>query len=40
MDYESNDKVESLAKKFKIRMGADNRRGMLFNLEYNTEYAW
>lgn len=39
MDYESNDQVESLARKFKIRMGTENRRDMLFNLAYNTDYA-
>ena len=39
MDYESNDKVESFAKDFKIRMGTENRRDMLFNLEFSTEYA-
>ncbi|GKU99688.1 hypothetical protein SLEP1_g12495 [Rubroshorea leprosula] len=39
MDYESDDKVESLAKKFQIRMGTENRRNMLFNLDYSTEYV-
>ncbi|EOY01721.1 Tetratricopeptide repeat (TPR)-like superfamily protein isoform 1 [Theobroma cacao] len=39
MDYESDDRVESLAKKFNIQMGSENRRGMLFNLDYGTEYA-
>ncbi|XP_050237171.1 pentatricopeptide repeat-containing protein At1g26460, mitochondrial [Mercurialis annua] len=39
MDYDSNDRVESLAKKFEIRMGAETRRDMLFNLQYNTDYA-
>ena len=39
MDYESNEKVESFAKDFKIRMGTENRRDMLFNLEFSTEYA-
>lgn len=39
MDYESDDKVESLAKKFKIRMGRENRRDMLFNLEYNNDFS-
>ncbi|GMJ13435.1 hypothetical protein like AT1G26460 [Hibiscus trionum] len=39
MDYECDDQVESLAKKFTIRMGTENRRGMLFNLDYGTEYA-
>ncbi|MCD7469592.1 hypothetical protein HAX54_008732 [Datura stramonium] len=39
MDYESDDRVEELTKKFNIRMGTENRRNMLFNLEYSTEYA-
>lgn len=39
MDYESDDKVESLAKDFKIRMGTENRRDILFNLEFSTQYA-
>ncbi|KAK9107296.1 hypothetical protein Syun_023307 [Stephania yunnanensis] len=37
-DYESDDRVNDIAKKFNIRMGAENRRQMLFNLEYSTEY--
>ncbi|XP_022733395.1 pentatricopeptide repeat-containing protein At1g26460, mitochondrial-like isoform X2 [Durio zibethinus] len=39
MDYECDDQVESLAKKFSIRMGSENRRGILFDLDYGTEYA-
>lgn len=39
MDYESNDRVQSFAAKYKIRMGTENRRDMLFNLQYSTEYA-
>lgn len=39
MDYEADDRVDSLARDFKIRMGTENRRDMLFNLEYTTEYA-
>ncbi|XP_030514726.1 pentatricopeptide repeat-containing protein At1g26460, mitochondrial [Rhodamnia argentea] len=39
MDYESDDRVDSLARKFKIRMGNENRRDILFNLNYSTEYA-
>ncbi|KAF5443423.1 hypothetical protein F2P56_035978 [Juglans regia] len=39
MDYESDDRVDSLARKFKIRMGTENRRDMLFNLEYNTNFS-
>ncbi|XWS23102.1 hypothetical protein CRYUN_Cryun29cG0092500 [Craigia yunnanensis] len=36
MDYECDDQVQSLAKKFSIRMGTENRRGMLFDLEFGT----
>lgn len=39
MDYDSNYKVDSLARKFNIRMNAETRRDMLFNLNYNTGYA-
>lgn len=39
MDYETDDRVESLAKTFKIRMGTEIRRDMLFNLEFSTDYA-
>lgn len=39
MDYESDDQVESLAKKFKIRMGTENRRDLLFNLQFDAGYA-
>jgi hypothetical protein len=39
MDYESDDQVEALAKKFKIRMGSEMRRDILFNLDYNTNFA-
>ncbi|CAN4122080.1 unnamed protein product [Withania somnifera] len=39
MDYETDDRVEELTKKFNIRLGTDNRRNMLFNLEFTTEYA-
>ncbi|KAL0447002.1 UNVERIFIED_CONTAM: Pentatricopeptide repeat-containing protein, mitochondrial [Sesamum latifolium] len=39
MDYESDDKVESLARQFKIRMGKETRRDLLFNLQYTTDYA-
>lgn len=39
MDYESDDRVEFLAKTFKIRMGSENRRDILFNLEYSTEFT-
>ncbi|KAL7260752.1 hypothetical protein ACSBR1_006418 [Camellia fascicularis] len=39
MDYESDDQIESLARKYKIRMGTENRRDLLFNLEYSTAYT-
>ena len=39
MDYESDDRVESLAKSLKMRMGRETRRDMLFNLNYSTDYA-
>ncbi|XP_021910183.1 pentatricopeptide repeat-containing protein At1g26460, mitochondrial, partial [Carica papaya] len=38
MDYESDDCVEALAKKFQIRLGSENRRNLLFNLDYSVEY--
>lgn len=39
MDYKSSDNVDSLAKHCKIMLGTENRRNILFNLEYNTEYV-
>nr|GEW59912.1 pentatricopeptide repeat-containing protein At1g26460, mitochondrial [Tanacetum cinerariifolium] len=39
MDYESDDKVNTFVRDFKIRMGTENRRDMLFNLQFSTEYA-
>lgn len=39
MDNESSDYVESLAKQNQLFLGDDNRRNMLFNLDYGTEYA-
>lgn len=39
MDYTSDDQVGALARQFKIRMGLENRRDLLFNLEYSTDYA-
>ncbi|KAL0386016.1 UNVERIFIED_CONTAM: Pentatricopeptide repeat-containing protein, mitochondrial [Sesamum radiatum] len=39
MDYESDAKVESLARQFKIRMGTEVRRDLLFNLQYSTDYS-
>lgn len=37
-DYDSDDLVQSLARKFKYRMGGENRREMLFGLDYGTNY--
>lgn len=39
MDYESDDQVESLARKFKIRLGGEARRDILFNLQYSSDFA-
>lgn len=39
LDYESNDQVAALARRFRILMGSDNRRNILFNLQYSTEFA-
>ncbi|XP_021756919.1 pentatricopeptide repeat-containing protein At1g26460, mitochondrial-like [Chenopodium quinoa] len=39
MDFDSSNQVISLAKQSKIFLGSDNRRNILFNLEYGTEYA-
>lgn len=39
MDDESNNKVESFAKDFRIRLSPESRRNMLFNLEYTTDYT-
>ncbi|CAN6727483.1 unnamed protein product [Malus baccata var. baccata] len=39
LDYESDDHVDTLAKRFKIVMGSENRRDWLFNLNYSTGYA-
>ncbi|KAI5678892.1 hypothetical protein M9H77_09842 [Catharanthus roseus] len=39
MDYESDDRVASFAREHQIRMGSENRRNMLFNLDYSTEYV-
>ncbi|XP_073020816.1 LOW QUALITY PROTEIN: pentatricopeptide repeat-containing protein At1g26460, mitochondrial-like [Primulina eburnea] len=39
MDYESDDKVESISRQFKIRMGTESRRDLLFNLQYSTDYT-
>ena len=39
LDYESDDRVEEFAKRFNIRMGGENRRNRLFELDYSTGYA-
>ncbi|XP_059447301.1 pentatricopeptide repeat-containing protein At1g26460, mitochondrial [Corylus avellana] len=39
MDYESDDRVETLAKKYQYRMGTEKGRDMLFSLRYNTDFA-
>ncbi|KAL2905421.1 hypothetical protein RDABS01_004131 [Bienertia sinuspersici] len=39
IDYDSSDQVSSLAKQCKIVLGTENRRNILFNLTYNTEYV-
>ncbi|XP_061347287.1 pentatricopeptide repeat-containing protein At1g26460, mitochondrial [Gastrolobium bilobum] len=39
MDYESDDRVQSVAKSLNYRMGSDGRRDMLFNLDYSMDYA-
>ncbi|KAJ3673109.1 hypothetical protein LUZ60_006483 [Juncus effusus] len=38
MDFNSNDKVQALARKFNIRMGNEIRREMLFKLEYSSQF--
>lgn len=37
-DFDSDERVKSLAQKFKIRMGGEFRREMLYNLEYSADY--
>eukprot|EP00268_Persea_americana_P068810 TRINITY_DN9660_c0_g1_i2.p1 TRINITY_DN9660_c0_g1~~TRINITY_DN9660_c0_g1_i2.p1 ORF type:complete len:188 (+),score=26.91 TRINITY_DN9660_c0_g1_i2:786-1349(+) len=37
-DYDSDELVKFLAQKFKYRLGSENRREMLFVLEYSTDY--
>ncbi|KAK7309857.1 hypothetical protein RJT34_06938 [Clitoria ternatea] len=39
MDYESDDRVQSLANSLNYRMGSEGRRDMLFNLDYSMGYA-
>uniref|UniRef100_A0A0D9X142 Pentacotripeptide-repeat region of PRORP domain-containing protein n=1 Tax=Leersia perrieri TaxID=77586 RepID=A0A0D9X142_9ORYZ len=38
-DFDNNEKVQSLAKQFNYRMGGENRREMLYNIEYSAEFA-
>ncbi|KAJ0973962.1 hypothetical protein J5N97_015927 [Dioscorea zingiberensis] len=38
MDFDNDEKVQSLARQFKLRMGSEVRREMLYNLEYSAEY--
>ncbi|PUZ72799.1 hypothetical protein GQ55_2G424300 [Panicum hallii var. hallii] len=37
-DFDSDKKVQSLAKQFNYRMGGENRRELLYNIEYNPVY--
>ncbi|ONK60253.1 uncharacterized protein A4U43_C08F16100 [Asparagus officinalis] len=37
-DFASDEKIQSLAQKFKYRMGNEFRREMLYNLQYSTQY--
>jgi len=37
-DFDSDEKVQSLAKQFNYRMGGENRRELLYNIEYNPVY--
>ncbi|WOK99341.1 pentatricopeptide repeat-containing protein [Canna indica] len=38
LDFDSDEKVQSLAGRFKYRMGSDARREMLYNLRYSADY--
>ncbi|KAG6502673.1 hypothetical protein ZIOFF_034959 [Zingiber officinale] len=38
LDFNSDEKVQSLAQTFKYRLGAETRREILYNLEYSTNY--
>ncbi|KAL6656909.1 hypothetical protein ACP70R_004689 [Stipagrostis hirtigluma subsp. patula] len=37
-DFDSDEKVQSFAKKFNYRMGNENRRELLYNIEYSADY--
>ncbi|XP_028761955.1 pentatricopeptide repeat-containing protein At1g26460, mitochondrial-like [Neltuma alba] len=39
MDYDSDDRVQSIAKSLNIRMGSEARRDIIFNLDYSMDYA-
>ncbi|CAM8922253.1 unnamed protein product [Rhodiola kirilowii] len=39
MNYECDDQVAALAVKFDIRLGSENRRDILFTLDYSTGYT-
>ncbi|KAK7407421.1 hypothetical protein VNO78_09331 [Psophocarpus tetragonolobus] len=39
MDYESDDRVESVARSLDYRLGSEARRDILFNLQYSMDYA-
>ncbi|XP_042483992.1 pentatricopeptide repeat-containing protein At1g26460, mitochondrial-like [Macadamia integrifolia] len=39
LDFDTNDLVDSQAKRFTIRMGTEKRRDMLFNLEYSSNFT-
>jgi len=39
MDYESDDRVQSLANSLNYRLGSEARRDILFNLDYSGGYA-
>ncbi|WCJ22124.1 Tetratricopeptide repeat (TPR)-like superfamily protein [Euphorbia peplus] len=38
-DIETDDCVETLVQKFGIRMGSENRRNILFNIDYSMDFA-
>jgi len=37
-DFDSDEKVQSLAKQLNYRMGGENRRELLYSIEYNPVY--
>lgn len=39
MDYESDDRVQSLANSLNYRLGSESRGDILFNLDYSGGYA-